>query len=177
MNESQWSFVVTDISILTFCKLWLFICFDKHDQKLNCAKINCGLMEDTRSPEHKHNLPHLFLLVWNTHHHRHIAKEITKGTHTHNEQQTMIWVFLVFFLWTSWFQFLKCPVLICGFHLFWIAQWKQTLEEAPHGRHKGPCVGGYEMWIISCSPGFQPLCAPFSFHVLLGLCCNFMTDS
>lgn len=101
--RARWSFVVTDISILTFCKLWLFICFDKHDQKLNCAKINCGLMEDTRSPEYKHNLPHLFLLVWNTHHHRHIAKEITKGTHTHNEQQTMIWVFLVFFLWTSWF--------------------------------------------------------------------------
>lgn len=61
MNESQWSFAVTDISI--FCKSWLFIYFDKHDQKLNCAKINCGLMEDTRRPEYKHNLPHLFLLV------------------------------------------------------------------------------------------------------------------
>lgn len=82
MNESQWSFVVTDISILTFCKLWLFICFDKHDQKLNCAKINCGLMEDTRSPEYKHNLPHLFLGVKHTPPSPHSQRDHEGNTHT-----------------------------------------------------------------------------------------------
>lgn len=74
---------------------------------------------------------------------------------------------------------------VAGLHL-WLpfilvcTQKKQTLEEAPHGRDKGPCVGDMKCESLAALGGSRLLSARLSLRgesVLLGLSSNVMTDS
>jgi len=86
-------------------------------------------------------------------------------------------VFSVFITDFTWISQVSSPHLRSGSHLFWISQWKQTLEEAPHGRHKGPCVGDMKCESLAALWGSSPFVPSFLSMCCWILCCNFMTDS
>lgn len=124
----------------------------------NCAKTNGVLMEDTTSSKHKHNWPHPCRSPS-----PHSQRDHEGNTHVMSNRR----LYECFSCRLHDFNFSSVQSSSAAPIYFGLHSENKPSKRPLMADTRAPVWGGYEMWIISCSPGFQPLCAPFSLHVLL----------